>query len=806
MKVEASAPTMNLPDEHLPIGELFAGRYEVQGLVGEGGMGAVYRVRDVELDEAVALKLLRPEVARSDGALERFRREVKLARKVTHPNVARTYDLGTLGVARYITMEFIRGVALCDRPSPKMSLGDALRVAADVCRGLSAAHAVGVVHRDLKPDNVMIDGVIGDAGIAGAARVVITDFGIARLLEAQEAPTQTGPQRALTVGAVVGTPAYMAPEQVLGKDLDGRADIFALGVVLFELLTGRLPFTGESAYAMAAARLSGRAPDVREHEPEVPASVAALVAEAMSVRRDDRPDAQRMLQALESLRGGGGEGSLSLRGGTEVVSTRMTPAEAALNVGASPRAVAVLPFDVDASDAATAALARQLAASVADGLTKMRALRVVPPALSGAAVEARGGELDLAAVARATRVDRVLAGTVRTSGARARVNLRLIDPGAGAQVWAERYDGDLVDPFAIEDMAVRGAAQALRATMGAADDGVATPDDPAVRALFERARALYHRFTEPAAVNEAVELLRKAHELAPSDGLVMSALGAALMRSSLLASGDDARIEAEDWALRALAADPSIAETYTTLGLVRLHQGNLKASLKAFREALARNPRSAEASSYVGRFLAEAGHTTEGIRRMELALRVDPAMQRAWWDLARTYALLGEDARADAALDRGEAAGGTADTSFMARGRIVLWRKDVAAAKALVARMESMGAPEESGGRRALLPALRSMIANDGAPDPSADITQAFAAVIRSPANRTFVWQVSAEVRGAGGDTEGALDSLEKAAALSLMDLLWLDRCPSLAPLRESPRYGKVRAAVAARTAELLGG
>ncbi|MEZ4406127.1 MAG: tetratricopeptide repeat protein [Polyangiales bacterium] len=305
-------------------------------------------------------------------------------------------------------------------------------------------------------------------------------------------------------------------------------------------------------------------------------------------------------------------------------------------------------------------------------------------------------------------------------------------------------------------------------------------------------------------MGEAVELLRKAHALAPNDGLVMSALGAALMRSSLMASGEDARVEAEDWALRALASDPSIAETYTTLGLVRLHQGNLKASLKAFREALARNPRSAEANSYVGRFLAEAGNTTEGVRRMELALRVDPAMQRAWWDLARTYALMGEHAKADAALDRGEAAGGSPDTSFMARGRITLWRGDVEGARALVARMESL-AVDGSAGRKALLPALRSMVENGGVPDPSADVSHVFAAVVRSPSNRTFVWQVSTEVRAAGGDVDGALDALEKAASLALMDLLWLDRCPVLAPLRESPRYGKVRAAVAARTAELLG-
>lgn len=808
MKVETSAPTMILRGDHLKAGEVFATRYEVLSLLGEGGMGAVYKVRDVELDECVALKLLRPEVERVPGALERFRREVKLARKVTHPNVARTYDLGTLGASRYLTMEFIEGVALCDRPAAKMSLADTLRIGADVCRGLAAAHAAGVVHRDLKPDNVMIDGVLTEMGLTGEARVAITDFGVARLAESAASEVQSGPNRALTMGAVVGTPAYMAPEQVVGKDLDGRADIFALGVMLYELLTGTLPYDGETAYAMAVARLSGAARDVRELDQTVPAAVAELVAAAMSVRRDDRPDAQRMLQVLEALRGGAVLTNAGAQPGPDGASVESTRVEASYGVGAVPRSVAVMPFEVDPSDTNGTVLARQLAGAVADALTKLRALKVVPPNVSG--VIEGGGDgrraTDPMFVAKTSRVERVLAGDVRTAGARVRVNLRLIDPSVGAQTWAERYDGEVSDGFALEDLVVRGASQALRSTLTIDDNtSAALPSEPAVRALFERARGLYHRFSEPGALRESVELLRQANAMSPGDGLLMSALGAALMRTSLSTSGDDTAVEAEDWALRALAIDPSIAETYVTLGLVRLHQGNLTAAFRAFRAALAKNPRNAEANSYVGRFLSEAGRASEGVSKIEFALRLDPAIQRAWWDLARTYALLGEDAKADMALRRGEAAGNGEDASFIARARIAMWRRDVDTARALVENIQTSSRREASPPRDALLPTLQSMIARGGVPDPSTDTSPVVAEFVRSPANRTFVWQMSTEVRAAGGDLDGALSSLDRAAGLVLTDVLWLDRCPVLVALRERPGFARVRAVVAARAADLVG-
>src|SRR5437868_2172073 len=234
-RTEAAPLTVERSTETAPA--LVGNRYEILGMLGSGGMGTVYRARDRELDEVVALKVLKAELAATSGMLERFRREVKLARRVTHKNVARTFDIGEHEGDRFLTMELIEGEMLGAHLARRgrVSLRDAVRIALDVCAGLSAAHAAGVLHRDLKPENVIL---------AKDGRAVITDFGIARALASAEL--------ARTAPGMIGTPAYMAPEQVEGSiDLDGRADLYALGTMLFELITGKPAWPGDSVIAIA---------------------------------------------------------------------------------------------------------------------------------------------------------------------------------------------------------------------------------------------------------------------------------------------------------------------------------------------------------------------------------------------------------------------------------------------------------------------------------------------------------------------------------------------------------------------------
>ncbi len=269
-------------------GELVAGRYEVISLEGTGGMGSVYRARDNELGELVALKVLHRDLVGSPEMLARFRREAKLARRVTHKNVARTYDIGEHGSDRFLTMELVEGEPLRDilAREGRLDLGRALELAAQMADGLAAAHEAGVVHRDLKPENVLV---------AAGERAVLTDFGISRT----SAPGDT----MLTTGAAMGTPAYMAPEQVEGVvDVDARTDVYAFGTVIFEMLTGRVAWTSTSPYLVATARLTSPPPDPRADRPEISSALAAFVMRCMARDREARfVDGRALARALREL-------------------------------------------------------------------------------------------------------------------------------------------------------------------------------------------------------------------------------------------------------------------------------------------------------------------------------------------------------------------------------------------------------------------------------------------------------------------------------------------------------------------------
>ena len=777
-------------------GAKVAHRYEIEAMLGEGGMGAVYRARDLELDEVVALKTLRAEISSDPEAIERFRREVKLARKVTHPNVARTFDLGACEGFKFITMELIEGVSLATRvEAGPMSLSEALRVCGDITRGLVAAHSAGVIHRDLKPENVLLAGASASGPLSGQERVVITDFGIARAAEEREGTDERATAQrgaALTVGGLVGTPAYMAPEQLLGETPDGRTDVYALGALLYELLTARIPFDGDSPMTIAMARLKQPPPDLREALPDVPDAVAELVRSMLALDRRERPDAARVFDAVERLRGaasGEPTGAVSGLGLPRTPGTTTMLADPA----AAPklRGVAVLPLG--SADPALAPLGQQLAATLADTLARVRAVKVVPPAL----VE------DLGSLGKSGRVDVALAGTLRAEGERLRVNLRYLDLTNGTERWAERFEGSLTSPFALEDTLARAAEATLRGLAGRGEATATGPSDPAARALYDRALEVSHRMNEPEALASGVEMARRAHELAPTDAWVMSLLGLLLVRLAIARRDGDLQghvAEAEDWALRALNADAGSAATFGTLGLVRLHQGDLRASVRAFKEALARDPRYAEASAYLGRFLIESGFLDEGIKRLEFALRIEPNIQHAWWNLARSYALLQQWERSQQVMEQALAATGSEVTANLVRARVALWKDDRVFAGFTADRIEAV-APERHF-TRALLGPLRAFARGERVMHTLAEM-MAIAGIPPSPSLRVFWSQVGTELFAASGRVEAALDALEALTSLPFIDVGWMDQCPALTNIRGSGRFGQVRAVIAARAAGL---
>ncbi|HUK24869.1 MAG TPA: tetratricopeptide repeat protein [Terriglobales bacterium] len=270
-----------LPDQPVFMpGRILAQRYQIIKVLGEGGMGAVYKAQDRELNRVVALKVIRPELARNPAIVERFKQELRLSHQVTHKNVIRIYDLGESNGTKFITMEFIEGQDLRSLiyEKKKFPAAEAVDVMQQVCRALEAAHSVGVIHRDLKPQNIIRD---------NAGRVVVMDFGLARTVGG-DGMTQTG--------ALVGTMEYMSPEQALGKELDQRSDLFALGLIFYELLTGKMPFQADSAIASLLKRTQERAVPVSDHDAAIPGNLSGIVSKCL-----ERDPAQRYQNAGEIL-------------------------------------------------------------------------------------------------------------------------------------------------------------------------------------------------------------------------------------------------------------------------------------------------------------------------------------------------------------------------------------------------------------------------------------------------------------------------------------------------------------------------
>jgi len=290
---ESSTRTMRMPaagkaGEAAP-GSLFGGRYKILEILGKGGMGIVYKVLDTDIDEILALKLIKPEIASDEDLVRRFRNELKIARTITHKNVCRMHDLRKTKDTFYITMEFVQGEDLKNvlRKTGSMGPGQAISIARQIGEGLAEAHRLGIIHRDLKPQNIIIDP-------AGQAHIM--DFGIARSMRA-DMVTQTG--------VMIGTPEYMSPEQVEGHDVDKRTDIYALGIIIFEMLTARVPFEGKTAIATAIMQQNQPPPDPKTLNPSVPDPLKAVILHCMEKHKEQRyPSVEDLIADLSRIEQG----------------------------------------------------------------------------------------------------------------------------------------------------------------------------------------------------------------------------------------------------------------------------------------------------------------------------------------------------------------------------------------------------------------------------------------------------------------------------------------------------------------------
>jgi serine/threonine-protein kinase len=757
--------------ECLPGSTLVAGRYRVLSLLGCGGMGSVYRVHDTELDQVVALKLLRADTALPHRArtphgdtsgTDRLRREVRLARLVTHRNVARTYDIGEHEGKKFLTMEFVDGTPLSDQlKGQPLPLPEVLAIAAQICAGLGAAHCAGVVHRDLKPENIMIcpDG-----------RVVLTDFGIALSASAGGSTADHA--------ELVGTPPYMAPEQVeQSPQIDGRADIYALGCLLYQLLTGALAWDGPSLVAVLTKRLLEPPPDPRALRPDLPEAVARLVLRCMA--RDPAARPQRAEEVERAL--------TALAAGTAPAAPPVQASEAAT----AGKTVAVLPFR-NAGLPEDDYLAQGFSEDLLDTLAGVRGLRV----RSWGAVANLPRDRDPRELGRELGVQVVVEGSVRRAGERLLIRARSVSVADGFQLWGERFERPAADVLRVSEDVAHAIAGAL--TMDMPPPARTAPVDPRIPDLYLRARFAY-RSLDRMNLDQAVALYEEALRLGGQDPLLYLGYALALARQWFFGvEGAEAR--ARDAAARALTAAPSRGEPWLALATVKFQSGDEPGAVRDLQEALRRSPALADAHEMLGRILIETGPMMQGVRALETTLALDPGMHQARIHIARAYALLGRYAEARRHLERVSGS----EAQFMRRVlvmRLFIWQRDIEGARAMQAK-EDLSQEKN--------PLARRFAEFAAAPSLDAELITYYQEQLAAPhlsdRGRAVFGQLLCEVLAALGATGAAFARLGQAVRAGLMDLMWVDGCPLLAGMRKDPRFPPLRERVAERAARVREG
>jgi eukaryotic-like serine/threonine-protein kinase len=790
-EVEAATLLGGGGDELRP-GQRFAKRYVIERLLGKGGMGMVWAVLDMELGERVALKTMRSSYSEVSEAVERFRREVRLARRITHPNVARIYDIGECSGVHYLTMELVEGGSVSDRRHHDGSwqLGRTLAVMQQVARGLGAAHASGVIHRDLKPANVLID---------GTGRAVITDFGIARSASGDIRVTAES-------GALIGTPAYMSPEQVRGETLDARSDIYAFGVILFELITGVLPFPGDNAFLVAEARLHGPVPDPRDFAP-VPGEIADLVMQCLARECNARPPSGEAIAAVLAAlvaAHGGTLTELSTAAPTRPSRTAPTRAPAPRTASAtmptsspgsthahkSVARVALLPFRFHGPPD-DQYLAEALTDEIIDVLAGTRALRVAARSSVARFADAR----DPIAIGRELGVDAIVDGTVQRAGEIVRISARLLAADTGFQTWNERFEGRITDVFDLQDRMAKRIAESLRAGLVlTAQRGGACAD---ATELYLRARRhLRAQDLGGFGPDGALCCVEQALELAP-DFKPALALHAIVCERAWFnpesPPGVDWREKAKASIERALEHAPDLPETWVAAARVSSHEANYVDTARALTRALELAPTSAFAHESIGGLMCEAGRAEDGIRHLELAVELDPGAKLAFVSLARVHELHGRSDRADACL---AAARGLMTRFEMAVvgsfARIAGWRRDFDAIRRV--REEARSLP----GVTPVFELMAAALLGEG----EANTLEAQMAMITEragPRFRTLGEQLAAEAFALREDVPRTMAAIQRAVDGTLVDIVWLDRCPGLELVRDLPEFTNARATVRAR-------
>jgi len=619
------------------VGSTFAGRYLIIEELGKGGMGTVYKVMDKEVDEKIALKFLNPEVAANEKTITRFRNELKTARKISHKNVCRIYDLSKGKGIYYITMEYVPGDDLKHvvRMMGQFGIGKALFIAKQVCEGLVQAHKKGIVHRDLKPQNIMLDR-------EGNARIM--DFGIARSLETKGV-TDTG--------MMIGTPEYMSPEQVEGKEADQRSDIYSLGVIIYEMVTGRIPFDGETALSIALKHKNEAPRDPREFNNKIPEALSQVILSCMEKAGDSRyQTAEELLSELNKVEG-------DLPTSERFVPIEEPEAEKLEEVEEETRSeeielkksIAVLPFADLSLQKDQEYYCDGMAEEIINALTGIEKLRVVA---RNSSFSFKESDLRKRKIGRSLYVETLLDGRVRRVDRKLNVTAQLFKVSDGSKLWSKEYERKLSDVFAIQDDILLEIMKNLEVKLQEKEKKLLLkhhPDDLEAYDLYLRGRSFLNKEIGKV-MEKALLYFNGAIKIVPDYAQAYTGLALSYIPLGLwdYMPPKDAYPKAKKAAEKAIQIDETLAEAHYCLGVVKmLYDWDWKGAEKELKEAIKLSPNYAEAHDGYATFLSATGKKNEAIAEAEIAVDLDPL---SWYFNANLGMYLLRAGRQNEAKDR----------------------------------------------------------------------------------------------------------------------------------------------------------
>jgi serine/threonine-protein kinase len=741
------------------------GPYEISAPLGSGGMGVVYRARDTRLDREVAIKVLSAAGFQAPEARARFRREALALSRLNHPNIEIVHDFGHEGDVDYLVLEFVPGETIAARISRgRVPEREAAELGAQMAEALEEAHTSGVMHRDFKPGNVIV---------TPKGRAKVLDFGLAKLAQPPDDATQA---LALTqAGTTAGTLAYMAPEQLLGEATDSRADLYALGVVLYEMMTGMRPFRAPLATALTNEILHARVPPPRSVEPTLSSRAEAIVMRAI-----EREPARRYQTAGEMI---GELRRLAAPGPAELDATapvsQSVPARRITSI-------VVLPLENLSGDAEQEFFADGMTEELISCLAQVRALRVISRT---SAMRYKGLRKSLAEIARELNVDAVVEGSVRRGDGRVRITAQLIDASSDVHLWAKSYERDLKEVLSLQGEVAQAICDEIQVSLTPQEEsrlrGARSVNPAAYECYLKGRYCIEHRTEESLA--RGLAQIEEALRLDATFDLAHVGLADAynLMGFYTVRAPREVFPKAAAAARRALELNPSSAEALTSLAYPTLwYDWNVVEAERQFRRAIELNPRYSTTHLWLANLFTITGRHDDALAEFQISRRVDPmsmpGITSAGW-LPYWFH------RFDEAAVQLEHAIGLLPDFLMARYWLgLVYARMGRGADAIVQFEHGV----RIGGR---VPFTLAGLAIGHAASGDAPRARALLAELEAQSSRHYVAAYYvAQVLAALGEREPALAALERALEEKVHWLATIRLDPSLDTLRGDPRFDEI--------------